>query len=183
MFNEAVDKSEAISINDLIIKAVALALTKFPEVNASWADGRIERKRDINIGIAVGLPDRLIVPVLRNADQKPLKAIATESKQLIERARTNKASAQDYMGNTFTVSNLGMYDVDQFTAIINPPDSAILAIGAVVDKPVAKEGQVAVGKRMRVTMSVDHRVIYGVMAAQFLQEVKRLLQSPMGLVL
>jgi pyruvate dehydrogenase E2 component (dihydrolipoamide acetyltransferase) len=183
MFNEAVDKSEAISINDLIIKAVALALTKFPEVNASWADGRIERKRDINIGIAVGLPDRLIVPVLRNADQKPLKAIATESKQLIERARTNKASAQDYMGNTFTVSNLGMYDVDQFTAIINPPDSAILAIGAVIDKPVARDGQVLVGKRMRVTMSVDHRVIYGVMAAQFLQEVKRLLQSPMGLVL
>src|SRR5439155_595453 len=121
MFNEAVDRSEAISINDLIVKAVALALTKFPEVNASWADGRIERKRDINIGIAVGLPDRLIVPVLRNADQKPLKDIATESKQLIERARTNKASAQDYMGNTFTISNLGMYDVDQFTAIINPP--------------------------------------------------------------
>jgi pyruvate dehydrogenase E2 component (dihydrolipoamide acetyltransferase) len=183
MFNEAVDKSEAISINDLIIKAVALALTKFPEVNASWADGRIERKRDINIGIAVGLPDRLIVPVLRNADQKALKDIATESKQLIERARNNKASAQDYLGNTFTISNLGMYDVDQFTAIINPPDSAILAIGAVADKPVVKDGQVLVGKRMRVTMSVDHRVIYGVTAAQFLQEVKHLLQSPMALVL
>ncbi|TME26202.1 MAG: 2-oxo acid dehydrogenase subunit E2 [Chloroflexi bacterium] len=183
MFNEAVDKSEAISINDLIIKAVALALTKFPEVNASWADGRIERKRDINIGIAVGLPDRLIVPVLRNADQKPLKDIATESKQLIERARTNKASAQDYMGNTFTISNLGMYDVDQFTAIINPPDSGILAIGSIEDKAVVKDGQVVPGKRMRVTLSVDHRVFYGVTAAQFLQEVKRLLQSPMALVL
>src|SRR5438034_3208190 len=183
MFNEAVDKSEAISINDLIIKAVALALTKFPEVNASWADGRIERKRDINIGIAVGLPDRLIVPVLRNADQKPLKDIATESKQLIERARTNKASAQDYMGNTFTISNLGMYDVDQFTAIINPPDSGILAIGSIEDKAVVKDGQVAPGKRMRVTLSVDHRVFYGVTAGQFLQEVKRLLQSPMALVL
>jgi pyruvate dehydrogenase E2 component (dihydrolipoamide acetyltransferase) len=183
MFNEAVDKSEAISINDLIIKAVALALTKFPEVNASWADGRIERKRDINIGIAVGLPDRLIVPVLRNADQKPLKDIATESKQLIERARTNKASAQDYLGNTFTISNLGMYDVDQFTAIINPPDSGILAIGSILDKAVVKDGQVVPGKRMRVTLSVDHRVFYGVTAAQFLQEVKRLLQSPMALVL
>src|SRR5438874_3345927 len=183
MFNEAVDKSEAISINDLIIKAVALALTKFPEVNASWADGRIERKRDINIGIAVGLPDRLIVPVLRKADQKPLKDIATESKQLIERARTNKASAQDYMGNTFTISNLGMYDVDQFTAIINPPDSGILAIGSIEDKAVVKDGQVVPGKRMRVTLSVDHRVFYGVTAAQFLQEVKRLLQSPMALVL
>ena len=183
MFNEAVDKSEAISINDLIIKAVALALTKFPEVNASWADGRIERKRDINIGIAVGLPDRLIVPVLRNADQKSLKDIATASKQLIERARTNKASAQDYMGNTFSISNLGMYDVDQFTAIINPPDSGILAIGAIEDKAVVKDGQIVPGKRMRVTLSVDHRVFYGVTAAQFLQEVKRLLQSPMALVL
>src|SRR3989442_471799 len=183
MFNEAVDKSEAISINDLVVKAVALALTKFPEVNASWADGRIERKRDINIGIAVGLPDRLIVPVLRNADQKPLKDIARESKQLIERARTNKAAAQDYLGNTFSISNLGMYDVDQFTAIINPPDSGILAVGSIEDRAVVKDGQVVPGKRMRVTLSVDHRVFYGVTAAQFLQEVKRLLQSPMALVL
>jgi pyruvate dehydrogenase E2 component (dihydrolipoamide acetyltransferase) len=183
MFNEAVDKSEAISLNDLVVKAVALALTKFPEVNASWADGRIERKRDVNIGIAVGLPDRLIVPVLRNADQKSLKDIAKESKQLIERARTNKASAQDYLGNTFSISNLGMYDVDQFTAIINPPDSGILAIGSIEDKAVVKDGQVVPGKRMRVTLSVDHRVFYGVTAAQFLQEVKRLLQSPMALVL
>src|SRR6202521_263660 len=183
MFNEAVDKSESISINDLILKAVALALTKFPEVNASWADGRIERKRDVNIGIAVGLPDRLIVPVLHNADQKSLKEIATESKGLIERSRANKAGAQDYVGNTFSISNLGMYDVDQFTAIINPPDSGILAIGSIEDKAVVKDGQVAPGKRMRVTLSVDHRVFYGVTAAQFLQEVKRLLQSPMALVL
>jgi len=183
MFNEAVDKSEAISLNDLVVKAVALALTKFPEVNASWAEGRIERKRAVNIGIAVGLPDRLIVPVLRNADQKSLKDIARESKQLIERARTNKASAQDYIGNTFSISNLGMYDVDQFTAIINPPDSGILAVGAIEDKAVVRDGQVVPGKRMRVTLSVDHRVFYGVTAAQFLQEVKRLLQSPMALVL
>jgi pyruvate dehydrogenase E2 component (dihydrolipoamide acetyltransferase) len=183
MFNEAVDKSESISINDLIVKAVALALTKFPEVNASWADGHIERKRDINIGIAVGLPDRLIVPVLHNADQKSLKEIAVAAKQLIERARANKAAAQDYVGNTFSISNLGMYDVDQFTAIINPPDSGILAIGSIEDKAVVKDGQVVPGKRMRVTLSVDHRVFYGVTAAQFLQEVKRLLQSPMALVL
>lgn len=183
MFNEAVDKAEAISVNDLVVKAVALALTKFPEVNASWADGRIERKRDINIGIAVGLADGLIVPVVRNADQKPLKQIALEARQLIERAKAKKAGPQDYQGNTFTVSNLGMYDVDQFTAIINPPDSAILAVGSIEDKAVVKEGQVVAGKRMRVTLSVDHRVFYGVTAAQFLQEVKRLLQSPMALVL
>ena len=183
MFNEAVDKSVSISLNDLIVKAVALALTKFPEVNASWADGHIERKRDINIGIAVGTPDRLIVPVLHNADQKSLKEIAIEARQLIERARANKAAAQDYVGNTFSISNLGMYDVDQFTAIINPPDSAILAIGSIEDKAVVKDGQVVPGKRMRVTLSVDHRVFYGVTAAQFLQDVKRLLQSPMALVL
>jgi len=183
MFNEAVDKAEAISINDLVVKAVALALTKFPQVNASWADGRIERKRDINVGIAVGLSDGLIVPVVRNADQKSLKAIAVEARQLIERAKEKKAGAQDYQGNTFTISNLGMYDVDQFTAIINPPDSAILAVGSIQDKPVVKDGQIVAGKRMRVTLSVDHRVFYGVTAAQFLQEVKRLLQSPMALVL
>ena len=183
MFNEAVDKSEAISVNDLVVKAVALALTKFPQVNASWADGRIERKRDINVGIAVGLADGLIVPVVHNADQKSLKAIAVEARQLIERAKAKKAGAQDYQGNTFTISNLGMYDVDQFTAIINPPDSGILAIGSIEDKAVVKDGQVVPGKRMRVTLSVDHRVFYGVTAAQFLQEVKRLLQSPMALVL
>ncbi|HSO93908.1 MAG TPA: 2-oxo acid dehydrogenase subunit E2, partial [Candidatus Dormibacteraeota bacterium] len=171
------------SVNDLVVKAVALALTRFPEVNASWADGRIERKRDINIGIAVGLPDGLIVPVVRNADQKSLKAIALEARQLIERAKAKKAGSQDYQGNTFTISNLGMYDVDQFTAIINPPDSAILAVGSIEDKPVLRDGQVVPGKRMKVTLSVDHRVFYGVTAAQFLQEVKRLLQSPMALVL
>jgi pyruvate dehydrogenase E2 component (dihydrolipoamide acetyltransferase) len=183
MFNEAVAESEKVSINDLVIKAVAIALTKFPQVNASWADGRIERKRDINIGIAVDIPDGLIVPVLHNADQKTLQQIGQDARSLIDRARTKKAHADDYQGNTFTVSNLGMYDVDQFTAIINPPDSGILAIGSVLDKPVVKNGQVAVGKRMRVTLSVDHRVFYGVTAAQFLQEVKRLLESPMALVL
>ncbi|GAC1481899.1 MAG: pyruvate dehydrogenase complex dihydrolipoamide acetyltransferase [Candidatus Dormibacteria bacterium] len=183
MFNEAVDKSESISVNDLVVKAVALALTRFPQVNASWADGRIERKRDINIGIAVGLADGLIVPVVHNADRKSLKEIALEARQLIDRAKAKRAGAQDYQGNTFTVSNLGMYDVDQFTAIINPPDSAILAVGSVQDRPVVKDGQIVAGKRMRVTLSVDHRVFYGVTAAQFLQEVKRLLQSPMALVL
>ena len=183
MFNQAVEKADAISFNDLVIRAVALALTKFPEVNASWADGRIERKRDINIGIAVAMPDGLIVPVLRNADQKALKDIAHESKALAERARARRAGPQDLQGNTFTVSNLGMYDVDQFTAIINPPDSGILAVGSILDKPVVKDDQVVPAKRMRVTLSVDHRVFYGATAAQFLQEVKRLLENPMTLAL
>jgi len=182
-FNESVPPEEAISFNDLIVKAVAMALTRFPEVNASWADGRIERKREVNIGIAVNLPDGLIVPVLHDADRKPLKQIGTEARALIDRAKSRKARAEDYQGNTFSVSNMGMYDVDQFTAIINPPDSAILAVGSILDKPVIRDGQVAVGKRMRVTLSVDHRVFYGVTAAQFLQEVKRLLEHPVALVL
>lgn len=183
MFNQAVDQAETLSVNDLVIRAVALALTRFPEVNASWADGRIERKRDINVGIAVALPDGLIVPVLHNADQKSLRDIARESKALAEKARARRAGPQDLQGNTFTISNLGMYDVDQFTAIINPPDSGILAVGSILDKPVVRDGQVVPGKRMRVTLSVDHRVFYGVSAAQFLQEVKRLLENPMALVL
>ncbi|HYM49349.1 MAG TPA: dihydrolipoamide acetyltransferase family protein [Candidatus Limnocylindrales bacterium] len=182
-FNESVSGDEAISFNDLIIRAVALALTRFPEVNASWADGHIERKRDINIGIAVNLPEGLIVPVLRHADRKTLTEIGIEARALIERARNKKARPEDFQGNTFSVSNLGMFDVDQFTAIINPPDSGILAVGAIVDKPVVRDGQVVVGKRMRVTLSVDHRVFYGVTAAQFLQEVKRLLEHPVALVL
>jgi pyruvate dehydrogenase E2 component (dihydrolipoyllysine-residue acetyltransferase) len=177
-FNQAVGAEESISFNDLIVKAVATALTRFPEVNASWADGRIERKRDINVGIAVNLPDGLIVPVLHQADRKSLKEIGVEARALIERTKSRKARSEDYQGNTFSVSNMGMYDVDQFTAIINPPDSAILAVGSILEKPVVEAGQVKVGKRMRVTLSVDHRVFYGVTAAQFLQEVKRLLEHP-----
>jgi len=182
MFNRAADRDEAITFNDLVIKAAATALTKFPQVNASWANGRWERKRAINIGIAVGLPDGLIVPVLHQADQKSLKEIARESKALIDRAKTNRAHPDDFQGNTFTVSNLGMYDVDQFTAIINPPDAAILAVGSILDKPVVRDGEVVPGKRMRVTLSVDHRVFYGVAAAQFLQELKRLLENPVTLI-
>jgi pyruvate dehydrogenase E2 component (dihydrolipoamide acetyltransferase) len=182
-FNGSVAKEDAISYNDLVVKAAAMALSRFPQVNASWADGKIERKRDINIGIAVNLPDGLIVPVLRNADQKSLVEVGRESRALIERARTNKARSEDFQGNTFSVSNMGMYDVDQFTAIINPPDSGILAVGSILEKPVVKDGQVRPGKRMRVTLSVDHRVFYGVTAAQFLQEIKRLLEQPMSLVI
>lgn len=182
MINEALPKEEAVSFNDLVVKAAAQALTKFPEVNASWADGRIERKRAIHIGVAVNVEHGLYVPVLRNVDQKPVKVIASESRALIEKARARKLQPADYEGGTFTVSNLGMYDVDQFTAIINPPESAILAVGSILEKPVVRDGQVVPGKRMRVTLSVDHRVFYGVTAAQFLQELKRLLETPATLL-
>jgi len=183
MINHALPEAEAISFNDLVVKAAAQALTRFPAVNASWADGRIERKRAIHIGIAVNLENGLIVPVLRDVDQKPVKAIAAEAKGLIEKARARKLQPPEYEGGTFTVSNLGMYDVDQFTAIINPPESAILAVGSILDKPIVRNGQVVPAKRMRLTLSVDHRVFYGVTAAQFLQEIKRLLETPATLLL
>ncbi len=183
MINQALPPEEEISFNDLVIKAAAQTLTRFPEVNASWADGRIERKRAIHVGFAVNLENGLIVPVLRDADQKSVKALAAEAKVLIDKARARKLQPAEYEGGTFTVSNLGMYDVDQFTAIINPPESAILAVGAVLDKPVVRNGQVVPAKRMRVTLSVDHRVFYGVTAAQFLQELKRLLETPAALLL
>jgi pyruvate dehydrogenase E2 component (dihydrolipoamide acetyltransferase) len=182
MINEALPKEEAVSFNDLVVKAAAQALTKLPDVNASWADGRIERKRAIHIGIAVNVEHGLYVPVLRNVDQKSVKTIAGEARGLIEKARARKLQPADYEGGTFTVSNLGMFDVDQFTAIINPPESAILAVGSILDKPVLRNGHVVPGKRLRVTLSVDHRVFYGATAAQFLQELKRLLETPAALL-
>lgn len=183
MINQALPKEESISFNDLVVKAAAEALRRFPDVNASWANGRIERKRAINVGIAVNLEHGLIVPVIRDAEQKSVKEIAAEARALAEKARARKLQPAEYESGTFTVSNLGMYDVDQFTAIINPPESAILAVGSILDKPVVRDGQVVPGKRMRLTLSVDHRVFYGVTAAQFLQELKRLLQTPAALLL
>jgi pyruvate dehydrogenase E2 component (dihydrolipoamide acetyltransferase) len=183
MINQALPKEESISFNDLVVKAAAEALRRFPDVNASWANGRIERKRAINVGIAVNLEHGLIVPVIRDAEQKSVKEIAAEARALAEKARARKLQPAEYESGTFTVSNLGMYDVDQFTAIINPPESAILAVGSILDKAVVRDGQVVAGKRMRLTLSVDHRVFYGVTAAQFLQELKRLLQTPAALLL
>ncbi len=183
MINQALPKEESISFNDLVVKAAAEALRRFPDVNASWANGRIERKGAINVGIAVNLEHGLIVPVIQNADQKSVKEIAAEARALAGKARARKLQPAEYEGGTFTVSNLGMHDVDQFTAIINPPESAILAVGSILDKAVVRDGQVVAAKRMRVTLSVDHRVFYGVTAAQFLQELKRLLQTPAALLL
>jgi pyruvate dehydrogenase E2 component (dihydrolipoamide acetyltransferase) len=152
-------------------------------VNASWVDGHLERKRAINIGIAVAQPKGLIVPVLHNADQKDLVAISIESRQLIERARAGKASQDDLRGGTFSISNLGMFGVDEFLAIINPPESAILAVGGISERPIVEEDHVVVGKVMRMTISVDHRVFYGATAAQFMAEVRRLLENPVSLVM
>ena len=172
-----------ISYNDLIIKAVAKALTRMPQVNVSFAEDRLIQKKQVHIGMAVALEQGLIVPVIHNAEARGVLDIARESHRLAEAARTNKLRPDDLTGGTFTVSNLGMFDVDSFTAVINPPESAILAVGSITPTPVVVDGQVVVRDRMKVTLSSDHRAIDGATAARFLQEVKRLLEEPFGLLL
>jgi pyruvate dehydrogenase E2 component (dihydrolipoamide acetyltransferase) len=177
--------AERLTMTDLLTRACAIALTKFPEVNASWVDGRFERRRSISIGLAVP-PARglgLLVPVVHDVDRKDLVAISLEARQVIERARSGKPAPGDLEGASFSISNLGMYGVDEFSAIINPPESAILAVGAIKDAPVVVDGQLRVGKVMRMTLSVDHRVFYGVTAAQFMAEVRRLIENPVGLLI
>ncbi len=172
-----------VSFNDLIIRAVARTLVRIPQVNVSFAEDRILQKKSVHIGVAVALDEGLIVPVLRNADKLSILDIARETQRLAEAARTGKLRPEDFSGGTFTVSNLGMFDVESFTAVINPPESAILAVGSITPTPTVVDGQVVVRDRMKVTLSSDHRAIDGVTAARFLQEVKRLLEEPFGLLL
>ena len=180
---ETVPGAEKLTISDLVLRASALALRRFPNVNASWAGDHIEVKRRINIGFAVAQTKGLVVPVLRDADLKDLVQISIESRQLIERARAGKPSPSDLEGGTFSISNLGMFGVTDFAAVVNMPEAAILAVGAVVDRPVVEGGAVVPGKVMAMTLSVDHRVLYGADGAQFLAEVRRLLENPVSLVL
>ncbi len=172
-----------VSFNDLVVKACARALTRFPLVNASWGGDKIVTHAEVNIGIAVAIPDGLITPVVRNADRKSILDIAHDVRDLATRARDKKLRPEEFTGSTFTISNLGMFDVEEFTAIINPPDSAILAVGAVRKVPVVDGETIRPGHRMKVTMSSDHRVIDGALSAQFLAEVRRLLEAPVGLLL
>ncbi len=172
-----------VSFNDLIIKAVARALVHMPQVNVSFAEDRILQKKQVHIGVAVALDQGLIVPVLRNADQRGILDIARETQRLAEVARSGKLRPEEFSGGTFTVSNLGMFDVESFTAVINPPESAILAVSSIMPTPVVVDGQVVVRDRMKVTLSSDHRAIDGATAARFLQEVKRLLEEPLGVLL
>jgi len=172
-----------VSFNDLVVKACARALTRFPLVNASWGGDKIVTHAEVHIGIAVAIPDGLITPVVRNADRKSILDIAHEVRDLATRARDKKLKPEEFTGSTFTISNLGMFDVEEFTAIINPPDSAILAVGAVRKVPVVAGETIRPGHRMKVTMSSDHRVIDGALSAQFLAEVRRLLEAPVGLLL
>jgi pyruvate dehydrogenase E2 component (dihydrolipoamide acetyltransferase) len=181
---DSVPGADKVTMTDMLVRACALALVKFPEVNSSWVDGRFQRKRAVNIGLAVA-PSQgmgLLVPVVHDADAKDLVQISIESRQVIERARSGRPNEGDLSGATFSISNLGMFGVDEFVAIINPPEAAILAVGAIKDVPVVEEGKIVPGKVMRMTLTVDHRVFYGATAAQFMAEVKRLIENPVTLV-
>jgi pyruvate dehydrogenase E2 component (dihydrolipoamide acetyltransferase) len=175
--------AEKLSVNHILIKAVALALKRHPAINAHYQDGKVRLFNRVHIGVAVALEDGLIVPVIRECDRKSLGEIAREAKGLIERARNKKLRPEEYSGGTFAISNLGMYDVVEFTAVIDPAHGAILAVGAIEEKPVVMNGQVVVRHRMRLTGSFDHRIIDGAMGAKFLQELKKILENPVQLLL
>ena len=171
-----------VSFNDITIKAVALALRQHPACNAWWQDDHIRYWNEVHVAMAVAIEDGLITPVIRHADQKSLRQIAVETKDLATRARTRRLTPEEYTGGTFSISNLGMLDIEEFTAIINPPEAGIIAIGRIAGKPVVHEGAVVVRKRMRLTMSCDHRVIDGATGAQFLRTLKGMLENPLALV-
>jgi len=171
-----------ISFNDMVIKAVAIALRKNPKVNSSWLGDRIRYNNHIHIGVAVAVPDGLLVPVVRFADSKGLQQIGDEVKVFAQKAKDKKLQPTDWEGNTFTISNLGMFGIEEFTAIINPPDSCILAIGGIKETPVVKNGQVVPGNIMKVTLSCDHRVVDGATGSAFLQTFKEMLENPVKML-
>lgn len=180
--NEQVEPEQKVSINDLVVKATALALRKFPVLNASFAGESIQVHQRIDISVAVAIDEGLISPFIPDTDHKPLGEIAAASKDLIERARHGGLKPEEYQGGTFTISNLGMYGIESFSAIINPPQVAILAVGGITKEPVYQDGQFVPADIMRVTISADHRVTDGAEAARFLAELKHLLEQPMLLV-
>ncbi len=171
------------SLNDLVIKACANALARHPRANGSYREGHFELWSQINVGVAVAAEDALVVPVVRDADTKSLGAIAADTRVLAERVRSRTITPPELSGGTFTVSNLGMYGIDRFEGIINTPQAAILCVGAVVERPVARDGQVVIAAQMTVTLACDHRILYGADAARFLADVRLLLEQPIGLFL
>ncbi len=172
-----------ISFNDIIIKAVSLALRKHPAVNATWNEDFIRYNKHIHIGMAVAVKDGLLVPVIQHADNKSLSHIATETDIYAKKARDRKLTPDEMSGNTFSVSNLGMMDIDEFTSIINSPDSCIMAIGKIADVPVVRDGKIVPGKQMKITLSCDHRVVDGAVGASFLQTFKGLMEDPISLLI
>ena len=182
--NQLLPESDKISVNDFIIKAVALALRQYPNLNATIEDEKhIRRYGNVNIGVAVAVEGGLMTVVVKNADQKPLRLIAREVRQMAGRAREGKVKNEDIQGSTFSISNLGMFGVDNFFAIINPPEAGILAVSAVQDQPVVVDGELTVGSRMKATISADHRVTDGAEAAEFMQVLANYIEEPMRLLL
>ncbi len=171
-----------ISFNDIVVKATAAALRQHPDINVTWADDKIIRHDHIHMGIAVAIPDGLIVPVIRFADNKSLSHISAETKELAGKAKDKKLQPEEFSGNTFTISNLGMFGVEEFTAIINPPDACILAVGGIKETVVVDNGQMKVGNVMKVTLSCDHRAVDGALGAAFLQTLKGLLEDPVRIL-
>jgi pyruvate dehydrogenase E2 component (dihydrolipoamide acetyltransferase) len=179
---KALGEGPKVSFNDIVIKAVATALRQHPACNAWWQDDRIRYWHEVHVSMAVAIEEGLITPVIRHTDLKSLREIATESVDLAARARQRRLTPEEYTGGTFSVSNLGMLDIDDFTAVINPPEAGILAVGRIVQKAVVYEGQLAARRRLRLTMSCDHRVIDGATGAQFLKTLKAMLENPLALV-
>ena len=179
---ETADSGIKISFNDMVVKAAALAIRKVPDVNVSFAEDSLIRHQHIHIGVAVATERGLIVPVVRDVDQKSLGQISRETRDLAERANSGKLQPPDYTGGTFTISNLGMFGVEQFNAVINPPEAAILAVGAIAREPAEHDGQIVLRDHMKLTLSVDHRALDGAMGARYLQALKQLLEKPMLLL-
>lgn len=171
-----------VSFNDFVIRAAAAALRQHPAINASWLGDAIRYHKQVNIGVAVAIDEGLVVPVIRNADIKTLSQINTEVKTMAGKARDRKLQPEEMQGNTFTISNLGMFGIESFTAIINPPDACIMAVGAIIEKPIVKDGTITIGNMMKVTLSCDHRVVDGALGAQFLQTFKAILEDPIRLL-
>ena len=180
--NSRMPQDQQFSVNDFLVKSAALALREFPNLNASLDGEQIVRHRQINIGVAVAVDQGLLTVVARDADQKPLRTLSAELRQVVARAREGRVRPADIEGSTFTVSNLGMFQIDQFTAIINPPEAAILAVGSVRQEPVVVDGQITIGQRMRITLSADHRVTDGAEAARWLQVYRSYVEHPVHLL-
>ncbi|MEX0647087.1 MAG: pyruvate dehydrogenase complex dihydrolipoamide acetyltransferase [Balneolaceae bacterium] len=172
-----------ISFNDIVVKACAVALRRHPDVNSSWLDNIIRQHGDVHVAVAVAIDEGLMTPVIKHTDKKNLRQISAETRELAGLARDRKLQPEQMEGSTFTISNLGMFGIEEFTAIINPPNACILAVGAIRDVPVVNNGEVVPGKRMKVTMSSDHRIVDGAKAAQFLNTLRQLLENPLAMLL
>ena len=171
-----------ISFNDMVLKACAIALKQHPKVNSSWLGDKIRINHHVSIGVAVAVEEGLLVPVVRFANTKSLSQIASEVKTLAGKAKDKKLQPSEWEGNTFTISNLGMFGIEEFTAIINPPDACILAVGAINQEPIVKDGKIEIGNIMKVTLSCDHRVVDGATGAAFLQTLQGLLEEPLRML-